>query len=186
MKFFLIAILTFIVKSQYQYTQAPLYNQNSTAFMQNLLLAINNASTTASATPTNASDSFKNQWNAYFGHNLTEVDATAGNIGCRGRCQKLTSAPVCGTNGIRYFNACDAQCDGISYNTTDLRFNNKCCCPAADLSITGDKRICIVKAGSSTLVNTNVFMVMSKCMYNCLSKSGDSVTQTSTQSARYC
>ena len=192
MQLFLIAILAFIVKPNL-YTGGPNYNQDQTAYIQNLLQQIQtlsaNVSTSTPSSSSSSKNSFSNQWNSYYGYNLTTVDATAGNVACRGRCQKLASSPVCGSNRIRYFNPCDAQCDGIAYGTSDLQFSGKCCCPNEEMSLKKRERVCLVNKvvkNNDLLDKEDVFMVMSQCMANCLTQSGQKLEQKTTQTLRMC
>jgi hypothetical protein len=119
-------------------------------------------SPTASPNDTFASSGdFVNLWNTKFGYNLTSIGAIQENIGCRTRCLRLTESPVCGSNGTRYFNSCDAECDQVTYGTANLRYNNKCCCNDDDVNMTVNNLHCYTVGGTMT-------MVVTRCMMKCL------------------
>lgn len=122
---------------------------------------------------------FLKEWNNRFGYNFMSLEAVQENIGCRARCRRLSESPVCGDNKTRYFNSCDAECDQVTSNTSNLRYNNTCCCYDNQMALTAMKVFCVVgptwKKGTGTLPN----MIVNSCLYECLTKMGHSLTQGS-------
>ena len=120
--------------------------------------------------------SFLKEWNQRFGYNFMSIEAVQENIGCRARCRRLSESPVCGDNKTRYFNSCDAECDQVGYNTSNLRYNNSCCCYDNQMSLASGAVYCVV---DSTFVKatSQPFMVVNSCLLECLTKRGDSLAQ---------
>jgi len=123
-----------------------------------------------------SSTSFLKEWNQRFGYNFMSIEAIQENIGCRARCRRLTESPVCGDNKTRYFNSCDAECDQVTYNTNLLRYNKSCCCYDDQMSLLTGKVSCVVE-NSSDRRGTAPFMIVNKCLHECLTKRGHSLAQ---------
>jgi len=120
---------------------------------------------------------FKKQWNKEFGYNFLGIEAIQENIGCRARCRRLSEEPVCGENMTRYFNSCDAECDQVTYNTDDLRYNKTCCCKDNEMSLAAGMVHCIAKFDWVRGSGEPPKMILNTCLMNCLEKSGDKVAQ---------
>ena len=124
-----------------------------------------------------SSTNFLKSWNSEFGYNFASLGAVQENIGCRARCQRLSEVPVCGdTNFVRYYNACDAECDQETYNTSNLRYNNNCCCTDASLSLDKGDLVCISDS-LSELGDSHLKMVLNQCLAKCLTQNGDKLEQ---------
>lgn len=121
--------------------------------------------------------SFLNEWNSRFGYNFMSLEAVQENIGCRARCRRMSSSPVCGDNMTRYFNSCDAECDQVSYGTENLRYNNRCCCTDDMMALTSSSLYCVVTLPWTKGGADAPKMIMNHCMMNCLQKNGDSIAQ---------
>ena len=123
--------------------------------------------------------SFLNEWNSRFGYNFMSLEAVQENIGCRARCRRMSSSPVCGDNMTRYFNSCDAECDQVTYGTSNLRYNNRCCCTDNMMALTSGNLYCVVNMPWTKASATPPFLVVNYCIMNCLQRSGDSLAQGS-------
>lgn len=121
--------------------------------------------------------SFLKEWNDRFGYNFTSIEAVQENIGCRARCRRLSESPVCGENMHRYFNSCDAECDQVTYNTENLRYNNTCCCTDSMMPLTSGNVYCVVELPWIKGTSGAPKMVLNECLLLCLQKNGDSVAQ---------
>ena len=120
--------------------------------------------------------SFLKEWNTRFGYNFMSLEAVQENIGCRARCRRLSESAVCGDNKTRYFNTCDAECDQVTYNTENLRYNNTCCCFDNQMSLASGNVFCVV----SLPFNKNTQapkMIVNSCLLECLTKNGHSLAQ---------
>ena len=141
-----------------------IYGGTNTQTSQSMLDLILKSLISPTASPNDtfsSSGDFVNLWNTKFGYNLSSIGAIQENIGCRTRCLRLSESPVCGTNGTRYFNSCDAECDQVSYGTGNLRYNNKCCCDDTEVQLSMNTLSCYT-------VNSQQLMVVTQCMMKCL------------------
>ena len=140
--------------------------QVSQSMLDLILRSLVNPAASPNTTVSSSSD-FVRLWNTQFGYNFTSIGAIQENIGCRARCLRLTESPVCGVNGTRYFNSCDAECDQVSYSTANLRYNNKCCCDDNEISAAVGDLFCL----TDPLANggTVYYLSVTRCMMKCLS-----------------
>ena len=136
--------------------------QNQQAMMELVLKSIAAPNVSLNDTVNNTTD-FVNMWNTQFGYNFSSIGTIQENIGCRARCLRLDEKPVCGSNGFRYFNSCDAECDQVTHNTTNLRYNKKCCCDDIEVVETNGSLMCLRTTAGGTS-----FLTVTQCMYKCL------------------
>ena len=143
------------------------YGSTNPQISQSMLDLILRSLVNPAASPNNTVSStgdFVKLWNSQFGYNFTSIGAIQENIGCRARCLRLDESPVCGVNGTRYFNSCDAECDQISYSKDNLRYNNKCCCSDDEISAKIYSLACLIDS-----VNGDYYLNVTRCMMKCLS-----------------
>ena len=147
--------------------------------LNNMLLRSTMRSLLSPAVSPNArttNTSFVNEWNNRFGYNFLSLEAIQENIGCRARCRRLSESPVCGDNMTRYFNSCDAECDQVTYNTTNLRYSNNCCCMDNQMALTSGSVFCVVTLPFDKSTGTPK-MILNSCLLTCLQKNGDNIAQ---------
>jgi hypothetical protein len=152
---------------------SPMQNQLTASAMRSLLNPASDPNLRSHGGKTN----FTKQWNQEFGYNFLGIEAIQENIGCRARCRRLSEEPVCGVNMTRYFNSCDAECDQVEYNSTDLRYGNTCCCKDHEMSLTAGKVYCIAEPDWLRSSGIAPKLILNACLMVCLEKSGDSVAQ---------
>ena len=144
-----------------------IYGSTNPQISQSMLDLILRSLVNPAASPNNTVSStgdFVKLWNSQFGYNFTSIGAIQENIGCRARCLRLDESPVCGVNGTRYFNSCDAECDQISYSKDNLRYNNKCCCSDDEISTKVDNLSCLQNDNTK-----DIYLSVTSCMMKCLS-----------------
>lgn len=124
--------------------------------------------------------SYRSEWNKELGYDFLNLEAFQENIGCRARCRRLSEEPVCGDNMTRYFNSCDAECDQVTYNSTNLRYNKMCCCDESWLSLHSGNVFCVAEVGW-VKGNTPPKMIINQCLLVCLEKFGEKVNQENDQ-----
>ena len=145
-----------------------IYGSTNPQISQSMLDLILRSLVNPAASPNNTVSStgdFVKLWNSQFGYNFTSIGAIQENIGCRARCLRLDESPVCGVNGTRYFNSCDAECDQISYSTDNLRYNDKCCCSDSEISVAAGELFCL----RDSVTVASYYLSVTKCMMKCLS-----------------
>lgn len=120
---------------------------------------------------------FLKAWNEQYGYSMTELGAVQENIACRTKCRRMEQEPVCGDyNMTRYFNSCDAECDQVTFNKVNLRYDDKCCCTEAMMSLEVGNLVCVAEKGNISS-NSDLKLVLNQCLANCLTKTGDELNQ---------